>query len=371
MDLGAIQAHVTNRLDPGATCGERLAGIIGDHPSQYAKSPSLWNAAFRALQLNAVYLPFDVTASQLPELVRALRDTEALLGFNVTVPYKIRILDHLNEVDSKARQIGAVNTVVRTEDGRLVGYNTDGSGFLKSLTGSAAPGQPPLMTPASLAGARVLLIGAGGSARAVAFYVADAIGATGELVVANRTAEAARRLAADVSDAYRNARAVLESEIASLARSVSLIVNCSTKGQSGLRQVGDDRVTLLEPYSALAPAAPVAVPDRGHATTDEVVREIFAASHEDIARNNALSASVALAVPPDAVGYDLVYDPRDTVFCRHLRWSGHRVANGKGTNIAQAVDALVEKVCRGYLASRNMRTPDVYRRVTGVMTEVW
>lgn len=369
VDLVNLQTHLANPLDSAATDAHRLAGIIGDRPSQYAKSPSLWNAVFRRLKLDAAFAPFDVDEPKLASVVAALRGMDRVLGFSVTVPYKVKIIPLLDALDEKARQIGAVNTVVRSDEGRLVGYNTDGSGFLTSLTGNDLPGQAPLLP--SVEGAQAMLIGAGGAARAVAFYLAEAIGADGQLTIANRSADAAERLAADVGRAYGNARAIAEDEIPLIARSVSLLVNCSTKGQSGLRRVASDRVTLLEPYSALASAQPASLVDRPSESREDVARAIFEASLDDITRNNDLSAHTAVAIPRTTVGYDLVYDPRDTVFCRHLRWSGHRVANGKGMNIAQAADALFEKVCRGYLGGRGLLTADGYRQVVGIMSEVW
>ena len=131
MSVSLLQAQVVNRLDAGADKRERFAGIIGDRPSQYAKSPSLWNAVFKALELDATYLAFDVDEPKLKGLCDALRGSERLLGCNVTVPYKVKILEYLDDLDPKARGIGAINTIVRTGDGRLIGYNTDGSGFLR------------------------------------------------------------------------------------------------------------------------------------------------------------------------------------------------------------------------------------------------
>ncbi|MBI2352368.1 MAG: hypothetical protein HYV00_13005, partial [Deltaproteobacteria bacterium] len=87
-DIKQIQACIDNRLDRKAIGRKRIAGIIGDSPSHYAKSPSLWNAVFHDLKMKAVYLPFDVHLSRLPELVSALRKSEQVMGANVTVPYK-------------------------------------------------------------------------------------------------------------------------------------------------------------------------------------------------------------------------------------------------------------------------------------------
>lgn len=366
-DLAAIQAHLTNRLDPSAGEAGRVAGIIGDRPSQYAKSPSLWNAVFRVLDLDAIYLPFDVDESRLAPLVRTLRQTGQLLGFNVTVPFKVKIIEYLDGLEDKARQIGAVNTVARMEDGRLIGYNTDGTGFLQSLTTPLLPNEAPLLPDPR--GVDVLIIGAGGAARAVAFFLAETVG-SGRLVIANRTRATATALADEVNLAYGNASAIDEGEIGEVARLVGLVVNCSSKGQAGVRKLPTGRATILEPYSALAAASPAVFPD-GEASAPVALARWFETSLPDIERNNQISAQVALRLPPSAVVYDLIYAPLETVFLRHCRLTGHRTANGKGMNIAQAVDALVDKVCRSYLDGLGLDRTERQRRVVEVMFEVW
>jgi shikimate dehydrogenase len=366
--LEAIETCVSNRLDASAHRAGRLAGIIGDRPSQYAKSPSLWNAVFRNLNLDCVYLPFDVDEPNLGSLVGMLRRTDRLLGFNVTVPYKVKIIGHLDGLDEKTRQIGAVNTVVRTEDGRLIGHNTDGSGFLSSLTTHLLRDEKPLLP--DLKGVDALIAGAGGAARAVAFYLAEAIG-SGQLVIANRTREAAAALADEVNRAYGNASGVGEDEIARVAPSAGLVVNCSTKGQSGIRRLSGGRVTILEPYSALASASPAVLPEGEAEQGAKFSRQWFEASLEDIERNNRVSAEVALRMPSSVAAYDLVYAPLETVFLRHCRLTGHRTANGKGMNIAQAVDALFDKVCRGYFRELGLDSPETCRRIVNVMCDIW
>lgn len=134
-------------------------GVIGN-PIAHSLSPHIQNAAFQARRINSVYLPF---------LVRDLRDFLAsvepfrIRGFSVTIPHKERILRHLNGCDPLARRIGAVNTVVVRARGELYGYNTDYVSVLRTLE-SRIP----------LRGSRVLILGAGGVARAVAFALVEA-----------------------------------------------------------------------------------------------------------------------------------------------------------------------------------------------------
>jgi shikimate dehydrogenase len=161
----------------GAT---RLVGIIGD-PVTHSLSPAIHNAAFAALGLDLTYVPLPVSADRVGEAVAGLRAL-GFRGANVTMPHKAAVLPFLDEVSSDARLIDAVNTIV-VDDGRLIGHTTDGEGFTRALRE---------VEPGGAAGWSVLLLGAGGAARAVALALADE--RIGSLTVADRTPAAADRL---------------------------------------------------------------------------------------------------------------------------------------------------------------------------------
>lgn len=135
----------------------RLYGIIGN-PVAHSLSPVMHNAAFRARKLDAIYVPFLVT--DLTDFLRSAPSI-GLSGFSVTLPHKEAILRHLDGCDPLARRIGAVNTVVIRGKGKLYGYNTDYVGVLR-----------PLARRMDWVDKRVLILGAGGAARAVAFALA-------------------------------------------------------------------------------------------------------------------------------------------------------------------------------------------------------
>lgn len=158
-------------------------GILG-HPVAQSLSPAMHNAAFAALGLDAVYVPFPCPPDALRTAVAGL-SAAGVRGFNATVPHKTAVLPLLNEVLPEARAIGAVNTV-RIDKGRLTGTNTDGAGFLLSLTHDLA------LAPA---GKSVLLLGAGGAARAIAYALLGA--GVERLAIANRTLRRAEALVTD------------------------------------------------------------------------------------------------------------------------------------------------------------------------------
>ncbi len=367
--LDQVQSNVSNRLDPLAGTRKWIAGIIGDRPSQYAKSPLLWNAAFSTLGLDAIFIPFDVEAPNLPALLEAIRKNGQMVGFSVTVPYKVEVIKFLDELDQKARQIGAVNTVVRTQDAKLIGYNTDGQGFMDMLT-KALPGQDQPFF-GDIEGRHALLIGAGGAARAVAFFLAGALGKEGRLIIANRDSDKAQGLTVAVHKAYSNAVSLAETDIGSVAPAVDLIINATTKGQSGIRRLVDHRVTCLEPYSALAPACPAEFSDDGFPSDAAFYAAWYERSYQDIEANLSRTNKTLSAIPTETAFVDLIYSPLETRTVAMARWSGHRVLNGKGMNIAQAADAFVNRVMRLHLTSLGWDLESTYRRVFQIMAQVW
>ncbi|APG25396.1 shikimate dehydrogenase [Syntrophotalea acetylenica] len=201
----------------------RVFGIFG-HPVDHSLSPLMHNAAFRALGMDAVYVPFAVAPVRLGEAVAALRALR-IAGVNVTIPHKETVLAYLDEVDAAARLIGAVNTV-HNRDGYLVGYNTDGTGLIRSLAADLA------FDPA---GKRVLLLGAGGASRAALVALAETGAAW--IGVANRTRPKAENLVAEFRDHFPGTDfAVLDlaaSALAAVCPSVNLLLNGTSIGLKG------------------------------------------------------------------------------------------------------------------------------------------
>ena len=138
----------------------KIFGILG-RPVAHSLSPAMHNAAFRHLAINAAYVAFPVT-----DLAKAVSGLRALGigGVSVTIPFKEEIIPFLDELDPRAATIGAVNTVVN-RDGRLTGYNTDWLGAMTALTAKI-----------SLKGRHVLILGAGGASRAIAYGIIQAGG---------------------------------------------------------------------------------------------------------------------------------------------------------------------------------------------------
>jgi shikimate dehydrogenase len=202
----------------------RVTGILG-WPVDHSVSPAMHNAAYRALGLDFVYVPLPVRPEDLALAVGGMRALH-VAGANVTLPHKVAIVPLLDAVSREAELIGAVNTVVRGPNGRLVGHNTDAPAFLEVLREEMG------LDPKGL---RAVVLGAGGAARAVT--VGLALAGALSVLVANRTPRAADTLALELSERVRGAAfdwAPLESESLSASfATADLLVNCTTVGMRG------------------------------------------------------------------------------------------------------------------------------------------
>lgn len=195
-----------------------LTGIIG-YPVRHSVSPAFQQAAFDHLCLNILYKLWETPPEHLaPRFLELHRP--GILGANVTVPHKENAIKLVDEVDDFARRIGAINTIVNRA-GRLTGHNTDGPGFLRALAEDGG------MDPA---GKRALLLGAGGSARAVSFALLR--GGAASITIANRTEARAAALTAALRGEAPSISATMIATVpwGSPVNDVDLVVNTTTLG---------------------------------------------------------------------------------------------------------------------------------------------
>ncbi len=275
----------------------RVYGVIG-WPVAHSRSPAMHNAAFAALGVAATYVRFPVAPDALADALRGLRAL-GIAGANVTIPHKSAVLPLLDVVDDAARVLGAVNTIVRDTDGRLCGTNTDAGGLVAALREAGA----------RLEGANVLVLGAGGAARAAVYGLARA-GAS--VTVAARRADAARSLGAMTNDAVP---------------AVSTLTHAALPAVSTL--------TLNE-----APALRAAF-----ARADLVVQATSATLHID--GDDATARAFVAALPLDALRRealvtDLVYAPRETALLMVARAHGAQTLDGTAMLLHQGALAFTE-----------------------------
>ncbi|MBM3535233.1 MAG: shikimate dehydrogenase [Alphaproteobacteria bacterium] len=189
-------------------------GVIAD-PIGHVRGPTIFNPLFEKLGFDAAMVPFHVSAASLPRAVAGFRAIESLKGWLVTNPHKFAMFHLCDQVDASGTRLQAVNVVRREADGRLIGSNYDGAGF---ITGLRHDGIEPT-------GMDVLMLGAGGAARAIAFALAEA--GVKRLSIANRTHTSAAALAEITRKFFPDAKVEVADAIAA---DQDLIVNTTSAG---------------------------------------------------------------------------------------------------------------------------------------------
>jgi len=209
-----------------------LYAVIGD-PIVQSKSPAMMNRAFRETGINAAYVAFHVRPEHLAGAIVGMR-AFGMGGMNVTIPHKQAVLSLLDEVDESAAAIGAVNTIVN-RNGRLVGYNTDGIGYVRSL--QEETGFDP-------AGRRIVVLGAGGGARGIVHALLRERPA--RVFVANRTAEKAERLARELG-AFGPVEGGGLGDLKEQIAEADLLINTTSVGMAPLDHLSPVEADWLHP----------------------------------------------------------------------------------------------------------------------------
>ncbi len=249
----------------------KILGVIG-HPIEHSLSPAMHRAALRELGLDYPYDKFDVKPEDLGNFVMGAG--ENFLGFNVTIPHKVEIIKFLNSLDREAELIGAVNTVKFENNAR--GFNTDGIGALRALEEA---GQP-------VGGKNILILGAGGAARAISFQLAME-GA--QISLCNRTRERAGELAADIDEKLDKSAEILDFPLKEKLDEFDILINTTSVGM---------------------------FPD-----TDK----------------SPLSGEI---LQPDLTVMDIVYNPLETKLLRNARETGCRTIDGIAMLVHQGAESL-------------------------------
>jgi shikimate dehydrogenase len=250
----------------------RIIGIIG-YPVRHSLSPVMQNSALQACGLDYVYVPFEVVPEELGNAVSGLKAL-GVSGFNVTIPHKTEVMPFLDELDQSAESAGAVNTV-KNDAGRLIGYNTDGDGLVRSLMAELE------FIPQ---GASIALVGAGGAARGAIAALCRA-GAR-RIVIANRTRDKAAALVSLMADRFPCVEFSTADDFECLEGclgEVDLLINTTSFGM----HLDNRRIVCLD------------------------------------------------NLPPNARVYDMVYAPPVTSLLRDAEQKGLRHANGLGMLAAQ------------------------------------
>jgi shikimate dehydrogenase len=200
---------------------KRICGIIGN-PLDHSLSPIMHNTAFSNLKLPYKYHVFEIKEDQLAATLDTLKFKD-FKGVNITHPFKLRVIDFLDFLDNNAKDIGSVNTIINNS-GRLTGYNTDSSGALVALKKSGLD----LID----AQKKILILGAGGAARAAAIPLAKM---ENEIIIANRTYSKGEELAHSVSK-FGKGRVIKSDDIPNVIGNIDLLINATSVGMKGESQ---------------------------------------------------------------------------------------------------------------------------------------
>ncbi|WP_306114145.1 MULTISPECIES: shikimate dehydrogenase [unclassified Roseovarius] len=195
-----------------------LAGVIG-HPIAHSKSPQLHGHWLTTHGLPGFYVPMDVTADDLADVIKTLPKM-GFVGVNITVPHKVKVMELADLVTDRASLIGAANTLIFRRDGKLHADNTDGYGFVQNLR-QGAPSWNPKAGPAAV-------LGAGGAARAVVASLLD-VGVP-EILIANRTRVRAEALQSDFG---KRVRVVDWVQAGNMIEEAATVVNTTSLGMMG------------------------------------------------------------------------------------------------------------------------------------------
>ena len=275
--LSSLFNHLDNEL---CYPKEReFAVIIGKNPSQGARSPKLWNAAFDSLGISAQMLPMDVTKKNLYSVLEILSENPFFIGGAIAVPYKEAVADWLGDsLTSEANAIGAVNCLFRNREGKLIGTNTDGEAARKALVD----------TTGNIKGKTVLILGGGGAGKAVSAYMASGVGPQGKTFLAcrNNYPSKTRETLLGINSTIK------WDEINSILPEIDILVNCTTVGSNG-----------------------------------------------DV-NSSPVSKSQFQLLPANTIIYDIIYDPNPSLLLTMAKEYGMNTLGGLPMNFEQAVIAF-------------------------------
>ncbi len=212
----------------------QLACLIG-HPVSHSFSPYIHNFLAGKYNLNLKYMCFDVEPDRVSDALGGIRAL-GIIGSNVTIPHKIKVMESLDEIDKNAAIIGAVNTI-KNDKGKLIGYNTDGVGFVKSVLDAGH----------KVEGKKIMILGAGGSSRAISIELAAC--KVKKISIRNNTLTKAEAIAEDIRANFKE----VEVEVAPLEvreeelEGIDLLINTTPLGMSSKKDLCPINEKIIPP----------------------------------------------------------------------------------------------------------------------------
>ncbi|MDR1820462.1 MAG: shikimate dehydrogenase [Methanobrevibacter sp.] len=289
----------------------KIFGVIGD-PVGHSLSTFMHNAVFKELNLDCVYVPFNVGKENLIDAINGAKSLN-IKGLNVTIPHKINVMKFIDEISPIAKMIGAVNTI-KFENGKTIGYNTDGIGAIK-----------PLKKLSSLKNKKIIILGAGGAARAVGFQIA--ISGIDELLITNRNMNNAKFLINDLENKLNN----LNTNNSNILKNSERLENLEKLNKSiDLNIVSDFNKDIIFNYG-------------NYNTIKEDIKDcdiLINATPVGLHPNVNESPIDGNILQSDLIVYDLIYNPIETKLLKDAKTINAKTISGVKMLVYQGAESL-------------------------------
>ena len=260
----------------------RLAGLFAQ-PSGHSVSPMIHNTAFQALAIDAVYLAFDIGKDTLPQAIQSIRDF-GMLGANLSMPNKTLAVNYMDELSETARLVGAINTITN-DNGKLIGDNTDGKGFMRSLEGESL----------DLMGKKITILGSGGAAMAI--IAQAALDGVKQIAVYNRR-----------NDSYKK----IQEKLAYISQKTACSISFKDLADQGALGMDVKESVLLVNATSVGMRP---LENQSPIQDFSIIRE-------------------------DLVVYDIIYTPRETELLKEAKARGAQIINGLALLLYQGAEAF-------------------------------
>ncbi len=302
------------------TYKNKFACIIGSNPSSGARSPKLWNKAFKRLKMSLSMIPFDVKEKNLEKLVKILKSDDKFIGGSVTIPYKSKIMKYLDKIDENSKIIGSINTIKKLKNGKLFGFNTDFEGCCKTLKRIRIKKNN-----------KILVLGIGGVGKAAVISVLK-IFKKNPIYLFNRSQNNLRKFFNNMS--YKNLNIIENFGKLRNLKDVELVINATSVGFDCWfnKEKNFYNLKYFSPLSSIKKIKYVHSMDEKQfiSKNEFLIQENFSNSYKFFKNNNNVKV------------FDIIYNPKKTVIQKICESFNNKIFNGSEMNLDQAVIAFAK-----------------------------
>ncbi len=298
----------------------KFALIIGSSPSKGARSPSLWNKAYKHFKIKSKMFPADINKKNLEKLCNHLKKNKNFLGSSVTIPHKEIIINYLDKIDINAKNIGSVNTFVKIKN-KLVGYNTDYYGSLFSLKKCKLKKSKN----------KILVLGCGGAGKACIASVINYFN-NSEIIFFNRNQKKLEFFLKNFKNKNKNKLKQINKYIQiKKYKNINLILNTTSIGFDTWFK-DNNKKFFLKNYCPLSKVQFVSIKNKNE--------EIFVEKNRSNIIKNVTESFNILRNLKNVMIFDIIYSPKETILIKLSKLFGFKIMNGLNMNLIQAVEGF-------------------------------